>query len=266
MRWHRVREGVGGQLALFAGLLLLGLLLAGASFGWIPILYVVGGPLRRQRTRVFITKLFRCYLDILSAVGLMHVELNALDPLPGQGAMLIAANHPSLLDAIMIISRLPNATCIMKASLLRNPLLGFGARVAGYIRNDSTRSLVRHAVHDLSRGSQLVIFPEGTRTAQAPINPLKGAFATIAERAGVPIQLVLIESNSRFLGKGWPLWRRPEFPLRYSVTLVERLDPGPGRDQLVVQSDVALRRALKDNQATVGRCHSAARGDSNLMT
>ncbi|MEZ5739558.1 MAG: lysophospholipid acyltransferase family protein [Burkholderiaceae bacterium] len=132
----------------------------------------------------------------------------------------------------------------MKASLMSNPLLGVGARLAGYIRNDSPRALVRDAIRDLELGSQLVLFPEGTRTVQAPINRLTGSFATIAARAGAPIQLVVIETDSRFLSKGWPIWRRPRFPLHYRVRLIDRLSPQASREQIIEQTEQAFRRAL----------------------
>jgi hypothetical protein len=47
-------------------------------------------------------------------------------------------------------------------------------------------------------------------------------FALIAQRAGVPVQTVLIETDCPFLGKGWRWWRRPRFPVRYQVHLGRR--------------------------------------------
>ena len=68
-------------------------------------------------------------------------------------------------------------------------------------------------------GNQLLVFPEGTRTRQHRRYGFKGGFALIAKSAGVPVQTVFIETNSRFLGKGWPLFRKPVFPLVYRVRL-----------------------------------------------
>jgi 1-acyl-sn-glycerol-3-phosphate acyltransferase len=137
----------------------------------------------------------------------------------------VVANHPSMLDAMMLVARLPRSACIMKASLMRNPFLAPGARLARYIRNDSPLGLIRLAVQDLQHGGQLVLFPEGTRTTAPPVNPFHGGVALIAKRAGVPIQTVFIDTHSPYLCKGWPLWRLPPLPIEFTVRLGRRFEP-----------------------------------------
>ena len=110
----------------------------------------------------------------------------------------------------------------MKAKIWDNPVLGGGARLAGYIRNDSPRGMVRQAASELRAGHCLLVFPEGTRTRSRPVNRFKGGFALIAKRAGAPVQTVFIETDSPFLGKGWPAFKRPRFPVVYRVRLGER--------------------------------------------
>ena len=65
----------------------------------------------------------------------------------------------------------------------------------------------------------------GTRTIRAPINPLRPGLTLIAKMAQVPIQTVLIESDSPYLRKGWPIWRAPPFPIEIRVRLGARFDP-----------------------------------------
>jgi 1-acyl-sn-glycerol-3-phosphate acyltransferase len=165
---------------------------------------------------------FRFYLWCLRLTGCFHCDLSELDRLRGEDGLVIAPNHPALIDVVLITSRLPRITCIMKAQLWENPLLGGGARLARYIRNDSPTSMVKLAVEEIRQGSQLLVFPEGTRTAADPVNPFKGGFALIAKHAGVPVQSVFIETNSRYLGKGWPIYRMPRLPLFYRVRLGPR--------------------------------------------
>jgi 1-acyl-sn-glycerol-3-phosphate acyltransferase len=138
---------------------------------------------------------------------------------PGAGPLIIAPNHPSLLDAVMILSRLPDLGCVMKAELMDNILFGSAARLARFIRNDSSHGMIKQSVRELGRGSHLLLFPEGTRTTHMPVNRFKGSVALIAKKSGVPVQTVIIETNSQFLGKDWPLCRRPTFPLRYRARL-----------------------------------------------
>lgn len=166
--------------------------------------------------------LFRSFLGLLRAVGLLQVDLSALDRLREERGLIIAPNHPCLLDAVLVISRIPRVACIMKAQIWDNPVLGGGARLAGYIRNDSTQGMLRQAVAELRAGSALLVFPEGTRTRTPPVNPFKGGFALAAKHSGAPIQTVFIETDNPFLGKGWPAFKLPRFPLVYRVRLGER--------------------------------------------
>ncbi len=168
---------------------------------------------------------FRAYLFALQVIGLARFDLRALDALRGAGPLIIAPNHPGLLDALMLISRLPNITCVFKASLLANPLWGAGARLAGYIRNDWFIGSVNLAVEDLHLGSQLLLFPEGTRTEPLPLGDFQAGAAYVSYRSGVPIQTIIIEQDSRFLGKGWPLLKRPDMPIHFRIRLGQRFDP-----------------------------------------
>ena len=227
-----------GLLFLF-GLMSLAWSLTAALIG--PLLpRRIAGPLGRQA----IGTGFRLYLGTLRACGVLKTDLSALDALKGDGGLLICPNHPSIMDAVLLISRLPDVVCIAKAKVYDNLFLGGGARMAGYIRNDAPNSLVKMAAQQVRAGRQLLIFPEGTRTEQAPVNPLKGGFALIAKTAGAPVQTVFIDANSNFLGKGWPLFRKPEFPLVYTVRLGRRFDPTTDVRLLVEDLDRHYRTEL----------------------
>lgn len=191
----------------------------------------------------------RYFVALMRLTGIIRCDLRALDALRSAGPLIIAPNHPSLLDAVLILSRLPHVVCTAKAELLDNLFLGGSARLAGYIRNDCATRFIREGARQLKSGWQLLIFPEGTRTVGGGLGDFKGGFALIAKRAGVPVQTVFIDSNSRFLGKGWPLLRKPQFPLRYRVRLgpaqrVERDLAG-----FVAEMHGRYRRALDDGDA-----------------
>ncbi len=221
-RWlHRLYE----YAALWFGLGLLGTLTLTWSLLSVPLYYLLPKRWADPLGRRAITAIFRVYLNALSLVGACRFDLTALDALRGEGPLVIAPNHPCLLDALMVISRLPNVACIMKASLVDNVFLGAGARLAGYIRNDAQLSMIKQSVAELKNGSQLLLFPEGTRTTRWPINPCKGSTALIASRAKAPIQTVFIETDSAYLSKGWPLFRRPAMPITYRIRLGRRFEP-----------------------------------------
>ena len=172
--------------------------------------------------------IFRYFVVYLDATGLLKVDLSALEKLGRISTpIIVAPNHASLWDAVFIIARLPQAICVMKNAILRNPFLGGGSRLSGYIPNGATPRMIRDAADALRRGGQLLLFPEGTRTRPCErwINPLKGGCALIALRARVPVYPVFIRSNTRFLQKGWPLWRPPTFPIEIDISVGEPLLP-----------------------------------------
>ena len=84
---------------------------------------------------------------------------------------------------------------------------------------------MRCAVECLRDGGQLVMFPEGTRTVHRPINRFRPGITWIAQKARVPIQTVIIETDTLYLRKGWPIWRAPRFPIRLRIRLGRRFAP-----------------------------------------
>jgi 1-acyl-sn-glycerol-3-phosphate acyltransferase len=94
---------------------------------------------------------------------------------------------------------------------------------------------VQMAVRDFQSGSHLLLFPEGTRTTSNPVNTLKGSISVIANRAQVPVQTILIETDTKYLSKGWPLFRRPPMPIHYRVRLGRRFDPPQNMQQFMAE-------------------------------
>ena len=214
----------------------LGLLYWGVFGG---LLTLIGGPLHwllpkragERLGRTLLPQLFRKFVIYLRLSDLVRADLTALDAFESIKHPFIAApNHTSLWDVVFIIARLPSAVCVMKKPILMNPLLGGGARLAGYIANDGMTRMIRDASRSLNEGGQLLLFPEGTRTRPDArwVNPLKGGCAIIAIKAQVPVYPIFIRSNTRFLQKGWPLWRRPVFPISIRFDLGEPLLPETG--------------------------------------
>ncbi len=189
----------------------------------------------RRIGRAGIAHGYRLYWWFAGVTGMMQLHSEVLDAIRHEQGLIVVANHPSMLDALMLVARLPNSFCVMKASLMRNPFLGAGARLARYIRNDSAHGMVRLAVQELQQGGQLVLFPEGTRTVQSPVNGFRPGFTLIAKRAGVPIQAVFIDTVSPYLGKGWPLWRLPPLPIVFTVRMGRRFEPAADHAALLAE-------------------------------
>jgi 1-acyl-sn-glycerol-3-phosphate acyltransferase len=168
---------------------------------------------------------FRLFAWTLSASGAYRLDLRAVDALRGGPPVVLVPNHPSLIDALLILTRHPNLVCVMKKELLRNIFLGAGSRLARYIPSGQPRQMIKECVAELARGSVVLLFPEGTRTTRVPLNPLTGSVGVIAKQARVPVQMLIIETDSPYLSKGWTLFRVPSLPITYRVRLGKRFDP-----------------------------------------
>lgn len=232
------------SLAMVLGLGFLGLL----CLAWLPFAMILNALLPRRWGRPIgrglISLGFRIYLRFLTIFCACRFDLSSLDALRDEGPLVLAANHPSLLDVVMIVSRFPNAVCIMKAALMDNVLLGAAARLACYIPNDAPLEMVRRARLELSEGAQLLLFPEGTRTRQFPIGACTPGVGLIAGRAKVPVQSLLIEFNSPYLGKAWPLFRRPELPLRFAIRVGRRFPPPTNVTTFTTELEAYFRAEL----------------------
>ncbi|MEO8535949.1 MAG: lysophospholipid acyltransferase family protein [Betaproteobacteria bacterium] len=218
--------------ALYVGIALLGIL----CLVWTPFAIVLTALLPNAHASAVgkwaITSGFRIYVRALSLMRAFRFDLRALDALRDEPPMIIAPNHPGLIDAVLVISRLP-AACIMKAELERNFFLGAGARFAGYIGNGSVYAMIDRSIAVLRAGAHLLLFPEGTRTTRSPVNAFTGSIGIIARYADVPVQTVIIETDSPYLSKGWPLLRKPALPITYRIRLGRRFDPPVKSRELV---------------------------------
>lgn len=223
--------------------------LAAMSLTWNLVCLVLYPFLPRQQGlvigRAAISSVYRGFWTCAQWLGLMRIDYTALDVLSHDAGLIIAANHPSMLDALLIIARVPRGVCIMRASLMRNPFLGAGARLARYIRNDPPRRMIRGCVANLKEGGQLVLFPEGTRTVRAPINRFRPGITLIAYLAQVPIQTVIIEADTPYLGKGWPIWRTPEFPMVIRMRLGQRFAPEADHQGLLERLEAYFAEELR---------------------
>jgi 1-acyl-sn-glycerol-3-phosphate acyltransferase len=230
---------------LYASLTLLGLICLSWSLFAVPLYFILPERIGMAVGRRGIMAGFCLYSWSLRIMGAYRLDLAALDSLRGGPPVILAPNHPALIDAPLILSRHPNLVCVMKAELMKNVFLRAGARLARYVANESSRQIVKESVAHLQAGALLLLFPEGTRTTRAPINPLVGTVGLIAKQANVPVQTLLIETDSPYLSKGWPLFKRPDLPITYRIRLGERFDPPADVTAFTGQLDQFYRHALE---------------------
>jgi 1-acyl-sn-glycerol-3-phosphate acyltransferase len=232
--------------ALYSSLTLLGLICLTWSAFALPLYFLLPQRIGTAVGRRGIMTGFRLYAWSLSITRTYRLDLRAIDSLKGGPAVILAPNHPCLIDALLVLTRHPNIVCVMKSALMKNVFLGSGSRLARYVRNDSSRHMIKESVAHLRHGGVLLLFPEGTRTTRAPINALVGSVGLIAKHANVPVQTLVIETDSPYLSKGWPLFRRPTLPITYKVRLGKRFDPPSDVPAFTAELDQYYRHELEN--------------------
>lgn len=113
--WRRVMTGLCFVLFGAGGLLL--------SLVWFNLLLLVQRDRARRRrlARRSIAASFRAFLTVARAVGVLDYRIDNLEALRQDRGCLVVANHPTLIDYVLIASVMPETDCLVKSALLRNP-------------------------------------------------------------------------------------------------------------------------------------------------
>ena len=221
--------------------------------------FVRGCERRAVIARDLIGFTFRCIVRSMRAMGVFQYEINGVERLERQG-LLILANHPTLIDIVFLIAFVKRANCIVKSALWRNPFTHSTMRAAAYIRNDDDGSrLVDDCITAMRNGSNLIIFPEGTRTPADGSIALKRGAANIAVRGLRNITPVLIRCTPTMLSKGVKWWRLPPRSSYFKIEIDEDIEIRPFI--AAAGSDVLAARQLTDhlqNYFTEKNCRHAA--------
>lgn len=236
-----------GQIILFYLMLFwLGSMLLLGNIAVLPLL-LAPRRLREPLVQLAISRICRCFLAGAVACRLMQLDLRQLDQLNGRRQMLLIANHPSMIDAFLVFSRVPHVVCLMKASISSNLFLGAGAYLAGFVSNRHPEHMFRAAIQAVRQGRVLMIFPEGTRTTRQPVNDIGGSVALIAKKAAAPLQTILITTNSPYLSKGWKIWRPPQFPLIYRAIPGQQFEASSCRDETACRIQQYFESSLQQS-------------------
>ncbi|MBE2214718.1 MAG: 1-acyl-sn-glycerol-3-phosphate acyltransferase [Opitutaceae bacterium] len=234
-------------VAYYLSFLLFGLVGLGLNLVCLPLLLIPRRERLGPRVRRVVRWLFAWWVKWLNACGIVRVRYHGFDR-PIEGGVVVVANHPTLIDAPVLLARMPDATCIFKRALMRNPFVGPAALLAGYTSGAGGVDTVRAVARKVAAGRSLLIFPEGTRTATgAVLGPLKAGFAVIAAHGRAPVQAVIIRATPGLVARGRPWWKFPEsLPACVDVTLDRRweVDRSCHAQQFAARLEAHLREVL----------------------
>lgn len=185
-----------------------------------PLLALLPGDRRRKacRAQTMVHLSFYAFIGLMHRLGVMSYQICGGEKLnrPGQ---LVVANHPTLVDVVFLLSRIKQASCIVKASLWRNPAMRGSILYAGYISNADSQTMIADCAAWLNGGGGLIVFPEGTRSVPGQAYRFQRGAAAIALAADCVLTPVTLTCTPSALTKNLAWYRIPprRFHLRMEV-------------------------------------------------
>lgn len=236
--WRLV--GTGISFAVFLGG---GLILAVTAFPAINLL--TRSPVqRRERCHALMRGSFRAFVRMMTLLRVIDLRVDDPNALLASKGAIVVANHPTLIDVVLLSAYIPRAQCIVKRELWNSPFLGNMMRANGYIPSDlEPDELIAACRSALADGRSLIIFPEGTRSR--PGMPLRfhRGFAHIATLLNADIQLAVIRCEPITLGKGEKWWEIPARRPLFTVSSAGRITACDWQDH--DYRSVAVRKIVR---------------------
>jgi 1-acyl-sn-glycerol-3-phosphate acyltransferase len=194
--WRVIATGIA-----FATFMIVGLLMTLTVF---PLMRMWPGSreVKGRRIRRLVQLSFVAFVRWLTFLGIMYrPKVAGLENVASTGPCLIIANHPTLIDVVLLVSLIRDCNCVVKHALWKHFFLGGVVRAAEYIPNIDGPQLIESCQKGFKQGRPLIIFPEGTRSPENGMHPFSRGAAQIALRAGVPVISAVIVSSPPTLMK-----------------------------------------------------------------
>lgn len=215
--WRLLMTGLCFTLFGLGGLLL--------SLIWFNLLLLIVHDKKRRRriARRTISVSFRFFLAVAKSLGALDYHFHGAEILRNERGCLVVANHPTLIDYVLIASVMPETDCLVKSALLKNPFVSGVIRAADYLVNSQADVLLAQSQARLAQGDTLLIFPEGTRTRPGKEMALQRGAANIAVRCRSDLRVVTIRCSERLLDKQSKWYNVPSAKPQFDVTAGERV-------------------------------------------
>ncbi|MDR2261378.1 MAG: 1-acyl-sn-glycerol-3-phosphate acyltransferase [Azoarcus sp.] len=217
-----------------------------------PLLRLVYPDVResQRHARDIIHRSFGWFVRVMVVCGTISYEVRNPEKLARRG-LLVVANHPSLIDVVLLIALLRQPNCVVKADLAANLFTRGPIRSAGFIVNSEGPRLVDDCIASVRSGDNLVIFPEGTRSPahDGALCPMKRGAANIALRGNLDLTPVVITVSESMLGKGQSWYQAPMRRPHFVLTVMDD----------IAMADWGRDMAEKDGGARAGALNRMAR-------
>ena len=156
-------------------------------------------------TRKFFYRVLRVLARILTVLW-FRIRVDGRHHLPAEGGAMLLSTHQSLMDPVLVgLACNRNLNFLARHTLFRNPAFSLLLKVLDSIEIDRERggiSGLKEMLARLKRGEIVLLFPEGTRTPDGNILPIKPGFLPVAKRSDVPLVPVAVVGAYECMPKG----------------------------------------------------------------
>ncbi len=210
---------------------------------WFPLLMLfTSGRSRTVMARKTNHVSFWLFWHCARHLHYLESRFEGLAELKQDRGVMIVANHPSYVDFLLFASILPTVDCLVKAALLKNIAWHGVIKACDYLTNSDGADTVEECRRRFALGDNIVIFPEGTRTAPNGQLRFKHGFANIAVKTGCDIRMVTIKCNVHFLDKTCKWYDVPDKKPIFTVTVREKISTADFLCQENLPETVRARR------------------------
>lgn len=181
----------------------------------------------QKNARKIVSKTFKFFLFIIKLTGALKISIDNTKKISELKAGIVVANHPSLIDVVILISQISNADAIVNSNLAGKNIVHFIINALYITNNLPHDELIKKCVESLHNGNVLIIFPEGTRSTCYGQNQYKKGAARIAIASGCPIVPIFIGGNNKVgLGKKESMFSfNHTGPYIYNLCVKETINP-----------------------------------------
>lgn len=171
---------------------------------------------------------WRFMVFVLRTTGIIRLQACGFEHARELRGCVVVANHPTLIDPVILVSLIPHSLPMAKGALRRLVFLRPIFSTICLMNDEDPAVLLRDAQEALERGYNIIIFPEGTRTTPGVYRPLRRGSARMALTGGGDIQPVRLDTSEPFLSKETPWWYAGRQRVTYTA---QALAPIPLRQE-----------------------------------